>query len=274
MPANPRVRDNNVFGQVDDSPLTAGATSMNSTGLTSLSAVVTKHATVTLDPLRQYGDPEIVVITTHTASSSVATITRGAYGTSARSHPQGTLWVHAPLNEDFTVIVTSGSRPSDPYRGQMIFESDTDKFVARSQLDIWQDVMPLGAWQTWVPTWTNFTVGGGTVTARYVRMGRTILYSLRVILSGSTMGSDPRFSLPVTSFGYSATAPIGTADYLDTGTVDVQGLVWASSTTTGRLIVYGTAGTYPASIVLAAGVPFTWANGDEINVTGAYEAAS
>lgn len=135
MPINPRVRDNNVFGTTDDNPLTAGATSFNSSGLINLSVVAAKHAVITLDPLRQYGNPEIIIVTSHTVSATIATITRGAYNTTARAHPQGTLWVHAPLDEDFIEIVTSITRPSDPYEGQFIFETDTNKLYGYGGVD-------------------------------------------------------------------------------------------------------------------------------------------
>jgi hypothetical protein len=135
MPSNQRVRDNNIFGVVADSPLSIGATALNSTGLANMSAIVVKHATITLDPLRQYGNPEIIIVTAHTAASSVATITRGAYGTVAREHPQGTLWVHAPLNEDFIQMVTTLTRPTNPYEGQFIFEIDSNKLVGYGGVD-------------------------------------------------------------------------------------------------------------------------------------------
>lgn len=138
MPAGPRVRTNNVFGITTDNPLTAGATSFNSAGLANLAVVASAHAIITLDPLRQFGAPEIIVVTVHTAAATVATITRGAYGTTARSHPQGTTWVHAPVTEDVISIVTSGTRPSDPYRGESIFETDTNRYVGRSTADVWQ----------------------------------------------------------------------------------------------------------------------------------------
>lgn len=135
MPINQRVRDNNVFGTVTDNPLIAGATNFNSGGLINLSSVVTKHAIITLDPLRQYGAPEIVIVTLHTVSSTAATISRGAYGTIARQHPQGTLWVHAPMNEDFIQVLSSGTRPSNPYEGQFIFEMDTNKLIGYGGVD-------------------------------------------------------------------------------------------------------------------------------------------
>lgn len=135
MPINQRIRDNNVFGTVSDNPLTAGSLTLNSGGLINLSSIVAKHAIITLDPLRQFGSPEIIIVTSHTASATVATISRGAYGTIPRQHPSGTLWVHAPTNEDFIQILSSGSRPSDPYEGQFIFEMDTNKLYAYGGVD-------------------------------------------------------------------------------------------------------------------------------------------
>lgn len=135
MPLNPRVRSNNVFGTTLDNPLMSGATSFNSTGLANLDTIITQHAIITLDPLRQFGNPEIVIVTAHTASASIVTIVRGAYNTTTRSHPQGTLWVHAPLDEDFIEIVTSVTRPTDPYEGQFIFESDTNKLIGFGGVD-------------------------------------------------------------------------------------------------------------------------------------------
>lgn len=127
MPAGPRQRFNNVYGLTTDNPLTAGAVTYNSPGLANMGVVSSAHAVVTLDPLREFGEPEIVVVTSHTASATVATITRGQYGTVARSHPLGTTWVHAPLDEDFIEVLTAATRPSNPYRGQFIYETDNDK---------------------------------------------------------------------------------------------------------------------------------------------------
>jgi hypothetical protein len=135
MPAGPRIRDNNVFGTTTDNPLAAGATTFNSAGLAKMSVVAAAHAVVTLDPIRQFGEPEIVVVTVHTASATVATITRGQYGTVDRAHPQGTLWVHQPIDEDFIEVLTSITRPSNPYEGQFIFETNTNKLVGFGGVD-------------------------------------------------------------------------------------------------------------------------------------------
>lgn len=131
MPVGTRIRANNAMGLITDNPLTPSATSFNSALLNLLPAVPGgNHAVVTLDPLRQFGNPEIVIVTAHTGAATVATITRGAYGTIARAHPQDTVWIHAPLDEDFIEVTTSGARPGDPYIGQLIYETDTSNYVS------------------------------------------------------------------------------------------------------------------------------------------------
>lgn len=132
-----RIRDNGVFGTTTDNPLTAGATTFNSARLADLSTVAGNHALVTLDPLRQFGNPEIVMVTAHTAAATVATIQRGMFGTTAREHPVNTLWVHAAADNDYREVVTSSTRPADQYEGQNIYETDTDRIVSFTGA-IWQ----------------------------------------------------------------------------------------------------------------------------------------
>lgn len=135
MPAGNRIRGNNSFGVTTDAPLTAGATTFNSAGLATLPTVSAAHAVIVLDPKRLNGEPEIVVVTSHTALATVATITRGQYGTVARSHPTGTPWAHVPVDEDYIEVLTSGTRPSNPYEGQFIYETDTNKLVGFGGVD-------------------------------------------------------------------------------------------------------------------------------------------
>lgn len=279
MPINPRVRDNNVFGTVSDNPLIAGATTFNSGGLVHLSAIITKHAVITLDPLRQYGEPEIVVITVHTTSATSATIGRGAYGTIAREHPQGTLWVHAPLNEDFISLVTSTTRPMDPYRGQVIFEQDTDKIVARSISDIWQDAVPLGAWQSYTPaltaTTTNPTLGTGSVVqGKWTRQGRMITGFVTIFFgtSGATAGSGTyNVSLPVagavpTSLG----RVIGSSYLFQTGNNPVIAVPHINPADTTKVAFIIT----NAALVVTNAAPWVWTNNAEIHFDFTYEAVS
>lgn len=133
--AGARLRDNNAFGTITDSPLAAGAVTLNSAGLANVSAVSGNHVALVLDPLRSAGAPEIVIVTAHTGAATSATITRGAYGTVARSHAAGVLWVLAATADDLIRICTSSTRPTDAYEGQLIFETDTNKYVGHGGVD-------------------------------------------------------------------------------------------------------------------------------------------
>lgn len=133
------------------------------------------------------------------------------------------------------------------------------------------------AWQDWTPTWTNFTVGSAAIEAKYCQIGKTVFFRLRVLLSGSTMGTSPIFSLPVTAATYPGTTKttITTAVLL----TDYGSAVWAgygvlNNTTTCSLLQYAAALTpLQAQVGITATTPFTWANNDEITLQGFYQAA-
>lgn len=97
-----RLRANFQSGTVSDNPLTLGAVSFVSSGLTAFPVIDgTNYAAVTLDPEGKAGDPEIVWITAHSNGDGFASILREQENTVARQHEQGTIWVHAPTKLDF-----------------------------------------------------------------------------------------------------------------------------------------------------------------------------
>ena len=136
-----------------------------------------------------------------------------------------------------------------------------------------------GVWQSWSPTLTNLTIGSGVITARYTKVGKTINFRIKIKLSGSTMGSNPRFTLPVEAFsgagddeGYVIARNVR---ILDSGTAAYGGFVKLvnSSTTVAEIYVEGASGTYSGQVSITSTVPMTWANNDTISIIGMYEAA-
>lgn len=134
------------------------------------------------------------------------------------------------------------------------------------------------AWQTWVPTWTNLTVGNGVVVARYTRIGKTVHFNLSFTFgTTSVIGSSPTVTLPTTvSSNYTADsingAYIGQINYLDANTSIYSGAARLNTTSTVALVVLGAASTYvnqPANV--SATVPHTWGTSDAIFYTGTYE---
>lgn len=277
-----RIRNNGVFGNITDNPLAIGATSFNSPGLANLGVVSGDHAIVTLDPLRQYGAPEIVMITSHTGSATVATITRGMYGTIARAHTVGTLWANAPVTEDFFVEVTSSTRPADPYRGQVIFETDSNSFVARETSDVWQTAVRLGAWLSWTPAITASTtpptLGAASITTgKYTRTGRTISgwAHIQFGTSGAAAGTGNYFfSLPVPPLApASGVATLGNAMIQDDGTQRYFSSLYIDPafSSTSAVAVWHASNTV---VVAGATAPMTWTINDRIWYGFTYEAAS
>lgn len=127
-----RSRTNNISGAINDNPLTNVATTINAPLFADLPVInTTNHLILILDPLEIYGAAEIVMVTAHTAAATSVTVIRGAEGTVARQHALGTVWFHGPVASDWTLQVTSGTRPSVPYEGEQIYETDTHRPVHR-----------------------------------------------------------------------------------------------------------------------------------------------
>lgn len=247
-----RVRTDNVFGVTTDNPLTSGATTMNSAGLANLAVVSSTEALIVLDPNRVSGAPEIVVVTAHTGSATSATIERGAFGTTAREHAAGTEWVHGPIASNATSYASAANLQGD--------------FV------------PMGAWESWTPTLTNITQGSGTVTARFVRVGRFIEFYFRFVFgSGSAVGTDPQFTLPAAPssiYDQAGVDTLGVATIRDSGSATFGGVCLWLSGSTAIFRYWNAAGTALTALQITASAPMTWATSDVLLATGRYQAAS
>jgi hypothetical protein len=133
------------------------------------------------------------------------------------------------------------------------------------------------AWTSWSPTWTNLTVGNGTVSAYYSRLGKTVFFRLGIVFgSSSSVSGVVSATLPVTSISYPGTATtqvLGLGRILDSGTAAFEAHgVWASTTTMSIRVLLANA-TYLTDLGLSSTTPMTWATGDEIFIQGTYEAA-
>jgi hypothetical protein len=132
----------------------------------------------------------------------------------------------------------------------------------------------IGTWTTWTPTWSNLTVGNGTVVARYSQINKVI--HMRVNLAwGSTtsISGSVTLALPVTASSTAATTGHGVAQFGDASASQYLGVVRLAGTTTAQLVVPDTSGTYPTFVGLSSTIPFTWVVTDTIDITLTYEAA-
>lgn len=107
-----RLRQNFLGGVIENDPLEPAGATLASPGLSAAPLVdATSHLPIVIDPDGVYGEPEVVYVTAHAATSSNATILRAQEGTTARLHRRDTPWVHGPTKLDWealTVNLTGG----------------------------------------------------------------------------------------------------------------------------------------------------------------------
>jgi hypothetical protein len=121
----------------------------------------------------------------------------------------------------------------------------------------------------YTPSYTNITIGNGTVVARYGQQGKFVFVTWDFIFgSTSSIGSASRVSLPKTAKN---TSYIGSMYGLDSGTLEVIGQVTLGSSTEMKMILPFN-GTY-GSTQPTATFPWTWTTNDRITLSMVYEEA-
>lgn len=133
------------------------------------------------------------------------------------------------------------------------------------------------AWSSWAPAYVNFTLGNGTLSyAKYLKVGRTVHFRIRVILgTTSAVSGNIRFSLPINTADYvnSDTALNGTVALVDTGSSYIVGIPRPYSTSTIEIVAMSSGGANVGTTNLSSTAPFTWGSGDVWSAAGSYESA-
>jgi hypothetical protein len=149
--------------------------------------------------------------------------------------------------------------------GDVVTAADTNTYLTHTG----------GAWTAYTPTFTNLTVGNGTLDCQWFRSGRFVSFKVKLTFGSTTsVSGDITCSLPVAyadgteleclpAMLFDASA--GTRFLAQTGAV---------STTTFSIRPIAAGGTYASQTVASATIPFTWTTSDIITVAGSYEAAS
>ena len=131
-----------------------------------------------------------------------------------------------------------------------------------------------GAFTTYVPVWsssgTQPAIGNGTITGRYLQIGKLVYFIVSVTMGGPTPSGTGSYFISVPA-DISASAP--------RPTVAVQAFdSSASQTFIGGAIKQTTTTIDPVTLAspvvsFAPTVPFTWATTDTLVLSGTYEAA-
>lgn len=136
---------------------------------------------------------------------------------------------------------------------------------------------PGASWTSYTPVWTAFagtpSIGNGTLTGSYNRIGKTIFVQVNLKMgSTTTFGTDIWFfSLPVTAV--SGKLFIGNAWGIDTGTLYYIGAVRNGGLLASPFTDKVTIVSHGGGTDWRFNIPFTWGNGDELSFSFVYEAA-
>jgi len=175
-------------------------------------------------------------------------------------------------------VCTSTTRPTAPYEGQMIYETDTDKVLVWNGSAWLYSATPQttepGVWTSYTPTWTALTVGNGTQAFKYTVVNKLVHVFGRITFGSTTsVSSTPTMSLPIARADAQLSS-LGTGILGDAGTGSYS-LLPLSNATTGVLIFREdhTVGSSTLEGAIGASSPFTWTTNDFIQVNLTYESA-
>ena len=130
-----------------------------------------------------------------------------------------------------------------------------------------------GGWTSYTPSFTNLTVGNGTLVGRYQQIGKIVnVYVALRLGSTSSVGSSPYFDLPIAQ-GRNTQNYIYTGAILDAGTADILGCVVLQSGGAAYICFVNTASTSGSISYASATTPMTWTTNDVFQFLFSYEVA-
>jgi hypothetical protein len=130
------------------------------------------------------------------------------------------------------------------------------------------------AWVSYTPTFTNFVLGNGTISAFYKQVGK-VVHTRGIVNLGSTSSVSGSLivTLPVTAVGLSVSVRLGVATIGDSGTAIYEARVTNSTTTAFSIGVINVSGTYATTTATTSLIPMTWTTNDNFCWNFTYQAA-
>lgn len=138
---------------------------------------------------------------------------------------------------------------------------------------------PADAWTSYTPTITadagGFSLGNGTSSGRYKQLGKTVHFHAKFVFGSTTSPGSGHwnFGLPVTAYNSNFTF---SAAILDNGNAWYGGIGngnYTGLTSSFAVIIPGTSASVTTWATVGNGGPFVWTTGDNITISGSYEAA-
>ena len=132
----------------------------------------------------------------------------------------------------------------------------------------------IGEKTAYTPTFTNLTLGNGTLTADFYRVQNVVTATVVVEFGSTTsISGDVIVTLPIAR-ATTQGLQLSTANLLDTGTANYFGTVGFFVTLSSvNVRNYAVSGINIVMQTLSATVPFTWGTGDILKFSAQYEVA-
>ncbi len=180
------------------------------------------------------------------------------------------------------IVIGNNSQPSSVSISNEITlgNSSSNKFrIPGLGIDWNSDTSPGTAWVDYTPTLNadggGFSLNNGTLSGRYKKIGKTVHFYAKFVFGSTTSPGDGHwnFSLP-----FAAQNPNFTfsAAILDNGNAWYGGIGngnYTGSTSSFAVIIPGTSASVTTWATVGNGGPFIWTTGDNIVISGTYEAA-
>lgn len=133
---------------------------------------------------------------------------------------------------------------------------------AASSFSLGDHTHGIGAWSTYTPTISGFSIGSGSLSGKYLRIGKLLSVKIFTTMgAGATFTGLFQFTLPATM----------SAANLDMGMIAISfggnSLMGRASCVGDLILPYGPTATVPTLAQLSNAYPAaTWASGDSINI--------
>lgn len=161
----------------------------------------------------------------------------------------------------------TGSRRFD---GKLFYDTTTKQLLMWNATAAAWLIVGQGTWTAYTPTWSG-TLGNGTISGSYVRIGQTVSWELGIVWGSTTShpAANQTITIPLQIASANALRPVGRASYALTGPSYVESgeVMFASGTVT---CVLGRAST---ALFVSNIDPFTWATGSQLFASGSYRCA-
>ena len=162
--------------------------------------------------------------------------------------------------------------PGDVLAAADVNDFCQEGFVANSSLDTTAGE-PGGAWVSCTPTVTG--ISNTTATAAYCKLGKTVFFRAKVILTASSsVTATPEISLTLAS----ATNVVSPS--FEVRLVDENLLRWYAGQgveiNADAISIYAllASATYAYGAAVTSAIPFTWTTDDYIELSGTYETSA